>query len=213
MPSTDFDLRALVLDAALAHLGQLETVGKNNYGEIVKLALRGAVRGGHPLGIPEGVAWCAAFAGACLFDGEPDPLAAALAWTPSAYAAGDVAQPVGWRAAVWEIVADARATGTFLEQQAATEPLPGDLVICGRNGQDPRRPGNEGHATILREVLDGAFRCIGGNEADPTGRAPDGVRLSLRRWGDAREPVVGIVRVEPSAAFLARAAAAAVQQE
>ncbi len=196
MPDLDpLAFRSTVLSRARSYVGRRET--PQNLGEIVRLSLGGAVRGGRPIGITAGVAWCSAFAGLCLFGADH---AAALAWSPEEYVLGEAMSPIGWRAAVWEAVEDARRVGAFVELQAALVPLPGDLLVMGRAGQDPRHRGQLGHLAFLDEVTAASgFLTIGGNEADPLHVEPDGVRRTLRTFGDRVEPVVGWIRLEVAA--------------
>lgn len=153
------------LDVALSYVGWRET-GPNK-GDLVRRALAGCMRGGKPLGIREGVAWCAAFVGLC--DAE-----------------GGV--PYLWRAAVRELVEDARAAGLWREVDDHT-PLPGDLVIYKRGGKDPRR-GEEGHVDRVVACRDGVLDVVGGN-------VDDAVRLRRFRLGEeerGNEVVGWIVR-------------------
>lgn len=131
------------LDVALSLVGQRE-IGPNR-GEIVRRSLAGCVRGGKPLGIREGVAWCAGFVGLC--DHE------AGAKYP-------------WRAAVRELVEDARASGRWYEVDDYV-PKPGDLAIFRRGAKDPRR-GEEGHVERVAVAPDatGSLTTIGGNVGD-----------------------------------------------
>lgn len=153
------------LDVALGYVGWRET-GPNK-GDLVRRALAGCMRDGKPLGIREGVAWCAAFVGLC--DAE-----------------GGASYP--WRAAVRELVEDARAAGLWREVDDHA-PLPGDLVIYKRGGKDPRR-GEEGHVDRVVACRDGVLDVVGGN-------VDDAVRLRRFRLGEeerGNEVVGWIVR-------------------
>ena len=72
--------------------------------------------------------------------------------------------PHGLRAAVHELVTDARIAGTFHEAGSGYEPCPGDAAVSGRNGSSPLR-GGTGHVETLIERTDaGSGWFIGGNE-------------------------------------------------
>lgn len=144
------------LDVALSYVGQREEGGPNK-GAIVRASLAGCVRDGNPLGIKEGVAWCAGFVGLC--DHE------AGAKYP-------------WRAAVRELVDDARASGRWHEMDDYA-PKPGDLAIFKRGGKDPRR-GEEGHVerVVVAPDATGSLTTIGGNVND---------RVSKRTWRIGQE--------------------------
>lgn len=162
------------LDVAATFVGWREA-GPNK-GDLVRRSLAGCTRivSGRevPLGIREGVPWCAAFVGFCehmvQFPGEPR---------------------YPWRAAVWELVRDAKDARTWHEVGAYV-PRPGDLAVFKRGGKDPRN-GVEGHVERVASVLsDGMFESIGGNVGDAVAR---------RRWRieeqSASEALVGwIVR-------------------
>ncbi len=86
------------------------------------------------------VAWCAAFATWC----------------------ADLRR----RAAVWQLVADARQAGTLHDGADRRHPPPGALCIFGRNGQSPLRPGQEGHASFYAvHAGPGVGWFVGGNQA------------------------------------------------
>jgi hypothetical protein len=97
-----------------------------------------------PLGADEDP-WCAAFASAplefCLLPEEPPPH--------------------GLRVAVHELWSDAVRVGTA--RPAEHTPEPGDLMILGRSGGDPRK-GGPGHVRRVVESAATRVRCIGGNE-------------------------------------------------
>lgn len=99
--------------------------------------------------------------------------------------AADVAPPVdvlpitrpihrlahGWRCAVWELVADARATGSWHPKGDGYEPQPGDLLVSGRSGGDPTKKGQAGHVEVVKHARRTAFLqmaavTIGGNESN-----------------------------------------------
>ena len=106
-------------------------------------------RGGRPLGLTSGN-WCAAFASA------------------AARTAGDGA-PHGYRAAVAELVADARTAGAWHDVAEGYQPRPGDLAILRRAGGDPRTGGN-GHVGRVERVDDGSYTRIDGNHGDRVAR-------------------------------------------
>jgi hypothetical protein len=167
------------LRIALGKLGEREQGGAN-CGPIVRWSLQGCMRDGQRLGIPEGIAWCAGFAGACeieaAFPGEALP---------------------AHRGAVHELVSDARAEGMFREVEGYT-PSPGDLAIFKRSGKDPRR-GEEGHVGRVLEAPDGAgrFKTIDGNAGD----AVREVERCLAVAPDGEELVGWIVRTGPAFVF------------
>jgi hypothetical protein len=132
------------LDIALGYVGWKEEGGANR-GPIVRASLDGCMRDGKPLGIKEGVAWCAAFVGLCDFEAHAN---------------------YPWRAAVRELVEDARANGRWRERSYM--PNPGDLAIYKRGGKDPRR-GEEGHVDrVIRVAMKDSelIEVVGGNVGD-----------------------------------------------
>jgi uncharacterized protein (TIGR02594 family) len=155
---------ALPASAGLEHLAR--AVGELGVKEIpgtpsnprIEAYLAVALRDGRPLNLrgDSEVSWCACFASWC---GLPPGM------TP--------------RAAVSELVADARAQGRWYATETARAPAPGDLAIFKRAGGDPRIGGN-GHVARVEISPDatGAYVTIGGNEADQ-------VRRTLR---STREP-------------------------
>lgn len=171
-PSLCLGRRALVV--ALALVGLREHGGPNR-GEIVRQSLAGCVRGGRPLGIREGVAWCAGFAGLC----------EALGALP-----GESRHP--WRAAVRELVEDAQEAGTW-QEVGQFEPSPGDLAIFMREGKDPRR-GDLGHVerVVLPPDLRGEVETVGGNVGDAVVRR----NFRLDRQSPDERLVGWIVRTE-----------------
>lgn len=192
MPIEPMPLRLLVVSRAVSRLGYHEDPGAPNRGTIVRLSLGGCVRNGHALGLFEGIPWCAGFVGLCMWD---EDILVARSWTPGSFLVEGDPRPVGWRASVFELVEDARATDTFVDVSELQErpAEPGDLLIMGRGGQDPRRRGNTGHVAVIENQLPDGFATVGGNEADPAKRQPDGVRRSVRRLGDRSAPIVGAI--------------------
>lgn len=179
-------LRARVLELALAELelGVAEVPAGSNTGPDVRRYLAGCVRGGRRLGLSAG-AWCAAFASWCVWSarGERASLLDAQEWP------GGLPDlpPIGYRAAVSELVADARATGRW-HLRGDGEPQPGDLLVLARAGQDPR-VGGSGHVVFVEHQADEGtgWWCVGGNEQNA-------VRRTLRGDGglhDRAEPVIG----------------------
>lgn len=164
------------------------------------------MRNGHALGISQGVPWCAGFVGLCVWD---EDILAARSWTPGSFLVEGDPRPVGWRASVFELVEDARGTDTFVDVSDLQERRagPGDLLVMGRGGQDPRRRGNTGHVAVIENQLTDGFTTIGGNEADPAKRQPDGVRRSVRRFGDRSAPIVGAILLGQGGASRANPAA------
>jgi hypothetical protein len=60
-----------------------------------------------------------------------------------------------WRIAVWELVADARASWRWRDAGVGT-PLPGDLLCFKRGSGDPRNPGELGHVETYIGAPEGA---------------------------------------------------------
>lgn len=129
------------LEIAQGFVGWKET--GPNQGDLVRRSLVGCVRDGRPLGIIEGVPWCAAFVGLC------DHLAGAQHT---------------WRASVREIVSDAVIARTWREA-SDYEPSPGDLAVFRRDGKDPRL-GAEGHVERVERCDGNSVTTIGGNVGD-----------------------------------------------
>lgn len=137
------------LRRALAEVGVHETPGPVSTPRIDEY-LSVCVRGGRLLGLrgDSEFSWCAAFASWC---GLPPGM------TP--------------RAAVAELVADARKLGLWRSGDVWHDPQPGDLAVYGRAGQDPRT-GGSGHVNRYVEQLGGGrWRAVGGNETHPSGGA------------------------------------------
>jgi len=131
------------LDIARGYIGWKES-GPNT-GAIVRASLAGCMRDGRPLGIREGVPWCAGFVGLCDFEAHAEHT---------------------WRASVRELVSDAVTAKTWREFGSYI-PQPGDLAIFKRGGKDPRI-GEEGHVERVEVSPDssGLLTTIGGNVGD-----------------------------------------------
>lgn len=146
------DVRPLgerALDVMRRKLGEREAGGENR-GTIVRWALVGAMRRVDGQEVPLGVLeadWCAGSCGASERE-------AALP--------GEALPP--WRGAVWELVRDALDAGTWREPGAYV-PLPGDLAIFGRAGEDPRA-GGRGHVGRVARVVGRTVTTIDGNVDD-----------------------------------------------
>ncbi|NUP06719.1 MAG: CHAP domain-containing protein [Polyangiaceae bacterium] len=146
--------RALAI--ALKELGVAETPGPKHTQRILdflKVCIgrpeRGAAAAGKPLGLAsDEIAWCAAFQSWCMLQAANE---------------GDVL-PHEPRAAVWEIVADARERGTFRDVSTGYRPNVGDLGIYKRAGGDPRIKGQNGHVDRVETIGAEAYTAIGGNE-------------------------------------------------
>jgi len=179
----------LALARAALLAGVREAPPYSNRGPEIDGYLRGCVRGGRPLGVL-GVPWCAAFVSWCLWRAAygDEAEARARAWSALGYVESGEGPPVGWRAAVAELVTDARGTSTWHDAAEGGSPGPGDLLVMGRLGQDPRR-GGLGHVAIVAEVAEGGgLWAIGGNESDA-------VRRTLCGAGAGeREPIVGWIQ-------------------
>jgi hypothetical protein len=130
--------RLTPLEVAQGYVGWKED--GTNRGAIVRASLAGCIRDGQPLGIHEGVPWCAAFVGLCDFEAH--------------------AQHV-WRASVRELVHDAVTARTWREIDDYI-PQPGDLAVFKRDGSDPRF-GSEGHIERVEERHGIMITSIGGN--------------------------------------------------
>lgn len=134
------------LAVAIGELGVREEPPGSNSGPRVRQYLAGCVRDVDSdgdldkIGLSAG-SWCAAFTGWC--DAQ-------------------AGVPRTWRAAVHEIVSDARKAGTL--RGLDYTPRPGDLAIFKRDGQDPRK-GGLGHVARVEKVEGGTFTAIDGNSA------------------------------------------------
>jgi hypothetical protein len=144
------------LELGRTRLGVHSTPGPANTADVIEF-LAGCMRAGAKLGLAsDEFSWCAAFASWCAF---------------RAARPGEKV-PHGWRASVAEIVADARASGTWRDVGSGYVPKPGDLVCWGRLGEDPRKGG---HGHVARHALtrseassvspSAGFTSLGGNEA------------------------------------------------
>ncbi len=105
---------------------------------------------GAPLGLrDDSTAWCAAFASWCTAVASPglDP--------------DEVAH--GYRAAVAELVTDAKARGRW--RGPADRPELGWLAIWTRAGGDPVR-GGTGHVGRVSWIGDATYQCVEGNTSD-----------------------------------------------
>lgn len=135
---------------SLGYLGLREDPPGSNAGPEISLWLAACERGGRPIGIRSG-AWCAAMASAA----------------QAAVKTSDEAPAHGRRAAVHELVEDARAFGTW--RDPSYRPRPGDLAIFKRNGGDPRFQG-EGHVGRVETVDGDTYTTIDGNHGDAVAR-------------------------------------------
>lgn len=173
--------------------GVVEDPLGSNSGERVGEYLAGCVRDLDGDGVEDrlrlGAAqWCAAFVGFC------------------DHVAGVTGRP--WRAAVAELVRDAREAGT-LREVLAYDPRPGDLAIWRRGGQDPRH-GGLGHVGRVETISEDWIATIDGNHGDKVARVlrrqddPDLVAWIAypRRpsWEAPPEVLAGVARVSDLAA-------------
>jgi len=157
------------LEVVRQQLGVRETPGPQHTQQIIDYlygcvahALRGAGLAGKRLGLAtDETSWCAALQG----------------WADREAAAdGELVPP--WRAAVWEVISDAREAGTWRDISSGYTPTPGDLAFYRRAGGDPRISWSQGHVVRVSEPPDGShFGGIGGNEANA-------VRWALRSLRD-----------------------------
>jgi hypothetical protein len=146
----------LALERARAWLetGVAEIAGPESH-PMIYAALQRCVRDGRPVGLTsDETDWCAA---------------AASAWcewlTP--------------RISVRELVEDARTRAAWRDVASGYVPVPGDLEVYARAGEDPRR-GGRGHVAIVESRSDAGSVTIGGNE-----------RNAVRRTTEHALPVVG----------------------
>ena len=144
--------------------------------------------------------------GASWADAILGPLRTVGGWLTQAIAT-DGAQvvelpPHGWRCSVAELVADARALGTWHSAEDVRagryQIKPGDLLISARGGGDPLH-GGTGHVERAETVS--PLVTIGGNEGDTWTRAPFDVNAASFR---------GVIEYPPG---LARRALAVTQAE
>ena len=178
------------LDVARAELakGVREEPPGSNTGPEVRRYLAPCVRGGRSVGLSGGP-WCAAFASWCTWSAwwPGDEFAVALSWPRSREGWGIGPQPpIGYRAAVHELVEDASACGAWRAPEAAETPRPGDLLVFGRAGATPTR-GGLGHVAIC-EAWGAVKSCISGNDGDAVRRRE---WASESPWG----PLLGWIRV------------------
>jgi hypothetical protein len=183
-------------EAEAAYQRGVKESGGLHRGPEVDDYLARCVRGGKFLGL-RGMNWCAASASDFVWTawarlaGVQDFSPMILHWQPSPMT--PPRPPIGYRAAVSELVADARASGAFHDVSAfasgAFVPSLGDLAILGRAGEDPRT-GGLGHVCLVAsdDHGGGAWDCVGGNQG-----TPGAVTLVRRSVSDAVEPIVGFV--------------------
>lgn len=94
----------------------------------------------------------------------------------------DALAPHGYRAAVRELVEDARALGTWRPRGGTYTPKAGDLAISARAGGDPTK-GGLGHVERVESVADDVVVTIGGNESNTWVRGPLSLTSpDLRGW-------------------------------
>jgi len=189
-------LAALARAQAALAAGVKEEPFGSNTGPEVREYLSHCVRHGSLLGLTA-AEWCASFASWCIWsawasgrtqDFEPD----ALAW-PKPIHPWDI-PPVGYRAAVSELVVDAKETKTWFDVTAIKSGMatiaPGMLAIFGRAGHDPRN-GGEGHVAIVESVSTGglSYVVISGNSNNAVSR-------ETRTLYDENEPLVGVISLD-----------------
>lgn len=154
-PEAPAPLGERALAWSLEQLGRGEEPPGSNGGPWVRELLAPCRRRGSEawLGLAAGN-WCAAFASSAMsIVLEPGE-------TP----------PHGYRAAVAELVADARAAGAWHDVAEGAPVWPGDLAIFRRDGQDPRT-GGTGHVGRVEELhQDGGYTTIDGNHQNAVGR-------------------------------------------
>ena len=187
---TTLGLRALAIARAELARGAAEEPLGSNAGPDVHRYLAPCVRGGRRLGLTT-APWCAAFASWCVWSAwsrghESDVLQVSLSWAPSSPSA---VPPIGYRASVAEMVADARATGTWADAGEGPVWEVGDLLVWGRDGHDPRH-GGEGHVGVA------AIACsaICGNDGDRLAL----VQLSAEGDHPRCGPLLGWIKLQGS---------------
>lgn len=203
---SDLGDTALGIAEAAYQMGVKEHGGIHR-GPEVDQYLAGCVRHGARLGLV-GMNWCASFASWCIWHawakitGIESYADVSLHW--SATDTAPPLPPVGYRAAVSELVSDAKATGTWHDVSEGYQPELGDLCILARAGEDPRS-GGLGHVCLVAGAdkgqlaaaaasgpssasirLGGSWDCIGGNQG-----SPGAVTLVTRSLADKVEPIVG----------------------
>jgi hypothetical protein len=169
-----------IAQAELARGVREEPLGSNT-GVDVRRYLAPCVRHGrlvypHPETAAD--AWCAAFACWCVWtaaharlrDDLRDIPKLALAWDAHEWIEGMSDARIGYRASVAELCDDARATGALRLPNADEYPLPGDLIVYGRDNQNPLH-GGHGHVAICERwsPVDG-HAVISGNSHDRVAR-------------------------------------------
>ncbi len=198
----------LALEIGLQELadGVKEEPLGSNTGPRIREYLAGCQRDGRSVGITAGP-WCAAFACWC----------GSQAWRQQAYLFMPQFVPHHWRAAVWELVEDARAFGAedarplgcWHDVSSGYTPHLGDLAVMRRGTHDPRSRGEEGHVGRIARMPDGAglYLSLEGNhenrvalversilfDSDLCGwieyPQPPGLTDELRRQNDAQVAV------------------------
>jgi hypothetical protein len=189
-------------------------------GARVKVYFQPCVRGGKLLGITSGN-WCAASASWAFYTavaeeakrqaediGLQDPIElddVALAWSAASWQAVGY-PPFGYRAAVSELVADAKLTSAWVDVAEMAKghmdrklPKRGDLLIFARAGGDPRT-GGTGHVVLVEAPgkLDPAGNVVDAEDAwvVVSGNAPGGtIAREVRTMADTVEHIVGFIAV------------------
>lgn len=160
-------LGARALERARSQVGVSETTGNNDGAQIARY-FAGATRivngQERATGWTPGWEWCAAFASWCGYDARE----------------GSEPMPHGWRIAVWELVRDARAVGTWRDWAAGKPggPRPGDLVIFKRGSGDPRNLGSMGHVARCVSWDGVELVTIGGNEHNAVTQQGNAARMA-----------------------------------
>lgn len=146
LPVESLGLRALAV--AIGEIGVREPSRR------VREYLSGCERGGRVLSLTSGP-WCASFVGWCERE------------------AGVAALP--WRGSVAELCADAYARGMWSPLDGGARPLPGDLAIFRRGGQDPTL-GGFGHVGRVESLVGDDLTTIDGNHGDAVARVVRSLR-------------------------------------
>ncbi len=178
--------REAILSLARSQIGVSETDGPNN-GPEIRFYLKWCVRKLAFLHLGPSD-WCAAFVSWAVWvswsyslvaelggaDGMALFLREVLTWSAHEFIADKGPIPIGYRAAVSELVKDARGTGRLHLPGDGYTPSFGDLAVFARIAGESPLTGGRGHVAFYvgEDVADPMF--LGGNQGD-------GVRVQNRK--------------------------------